>query len=74
MDDYLHTVGAVRKAMEGLPDDFPVNWYVDVSGYHQREPAGIQIPTTGSVHERTDDEMIEVPEWVKRKMLLFLVG
>ena len=60
--------------MEGLDDDFPVNWYVDTQDYSARECQGLQILVDTTITDRTDAEMEGEHDWVKRKMLLFMVS
>ena len=70
----MHTVGDIRKKLAKLPDDFPVDWYVDVSDYESREAQRMQILVDTSIIERTDEEMEDAPKWTKRRMLLFMIG
>jgi hypothetical protein len=73
-DGHIRNVGHLRRVLADLPDDFPVNWYVDTGDYYSRECQGIQQPVTASIIERTDEEMEGAPDWVKQKMFTFFIG
>ena len=74
MANYIHTVGDLRKAIAEHPDDFPINWYVDVSDYQSREAQQFPILVDISVIERSPEEMEGAPEHVKPRMLFVNIG
>lgn len=69
--DYIKTVGDVRKALGDLPDDFPVEFFVDEAALN-RQHRGWNPLVEARVDTHGDDVDLEPNE--PRTRLLFDVG